>query len=94
MSLAQERMWRTNFDEKVVGETSEESVGEERDNCSYGRHVQNSDTVYRRVGHVIKSPQECSETKHTSDAAPQVLYSYYGALARRSIECKAMAYRQ
>jgi hypothetical protein len=45
-------------------------------------------------GHIIRFPQEGSEMKRTSGAAPQVLYSYYSALARRSVECKAVAYRQ
>lgn len=43
---------------------------------------------------VIIWPQEGSGIKRTSGAAPQVLYSYYGTLARRNIGCKAVAYRQ
>jgi hypothetical protein len=43
---------------------------------------------------IIRRPQEGSGTKRTSAAAPQVLYSYYGPLARRSIGRKAMTYRQ
>lgn len=45
-------------------------------------------------GRIIRRPQEGSEMKRTSAAAPQDLYSYYGTLARRGIECKAVAYRQ
>jgi hypothetical protein len=49
VSLRQQKMWRTNFDERVVGVASEESVGEERNDCIYGRHVQDSDTVRVRT---------------------------------------------
>jgi hypothetical protein len=45
-------------------------------------------------GRSIIWPQKASGMKRTSAAAPQALYSYYGILARRSIECKAVAYRQ
>jgi hypothetical protein len=43
---------------------------------------------------IVKWPQEGSGMKRTSAVAPQDLCSYYGMLARRSIECKAIAYRQ
>ncbi len=45
-------------------------------------------------GCIIRWPQEGSGMKRTSAVAPQVLYSYCGTLARRSIECKAVTYRQ
>jgi hypothetical protein len=45
-------------------------------------------------GRIIKWPQGGSGMKRTSAAALQDLYSFYGTLARRSIERKAVAYRQ
>ena len=70
MNLGQERMQRTNFDERVVGVASEESVGQERNDCSYGRCVQNSNTVYRRVRTRYQTAAEGSGMERTSGAAP------------------------
>jgi len=39
-------------------------------------------------GRIIRWPQEGSDMKRTSAAALQDLYSYYGTLARKSIELK------
>ena len=82
--LRQEGMQRTIFGERVVGVASEESVGEERNDCCHGRHVQDSDTEYRRgeSGRIILQ-ERGSETERTSAAAPKVLYSYYSTLARK-----------